>query len=54
MATTIADIVGALLLVIGVYLLLGLGAAFVVAGVAVLAASFVATRRTATPGRAQL
>ncbi|MEN6333506.1 MAG: hypothetical protein ABFE01_04545 [Phycisphaerales bacterium] len=54
MATTIADIIGAALLVIGIYLVLGIGASLIVAGIAVLAASFMATRRAATPRRAQL
>lgn len=54
LATTIADIVGALLLVIGIFLVLGLGASLIVAGIAVLAASYMATRRAALPRRAQL
>lgn len=45
MLTTLLDVVGALLVVLGVFFLAGVGAALVVAGAGVLVVSFVRTRQ---------
>lgn len=44
MLTTFLDVVGALLVVLGVFFLAGAGAALVVAGAGVLVVSFMRTR----------